>query len=286
MRLVFLVLCGVFHPIMASGFLVVIDPGHGGKDPGAIGVDHILEKDITLSLAKKLKQKLTQMKDVSAVLTRDKDVYLTLSERRRKAEQLGADLLVSIHADSFDHKEANGMSVYALSSKGATSFAAEYLASQENASISSSQQDDDIDDVLLDLQQASSIKRSIGIGEDLLQALGRIGSLHSDHVEQAAFVVLKSPKHPAVLIESGFISNKADAKHLNNKQFQEKLADSLAQGIKTYLNELAKHTLYTVAEGDSLYTIALKQHTTVPALRSLNQLKTNTIFPGMKLRLH
>ena len=113
------------------------------------------------------------MKDVSVVLTREKDVYLTLSERRRKAEQLGADLLVSIHADSFHHNEANGMSVYALSSKGATSFAAEYLASQENTSISSSHQDDDIDDVLLDLQQASSIKRSIGIGEDLLHAMGR-----------------------------------------------------------------------------------------------------------------
>ena len=213
MRLVFIVLYSLAHAVMANGFLVVIDPGHGGKDPGAIGVDHILEKDITLSLAQKLKQKLIQMKDVSVVLTREKDVYLTLSERRRKAEQLGADLLVSIHADSFHHNEANGMSVYALSSKGATSFAAEYLASQENTSISSSHQDDDIDDVLLDLQQASPVsKRSIGIGEDLLHAMGRVGSLHSDHVEQAAFVVLKSPKHPSVLIESGFISNKADAK--------------------------------------------------------------------------
>ena len=286
MRLVFIVLYSLAHAVMANGFLVVIDPGHGGKDPGAIGVDHILEKDITLSLAQKLKQKLIQMKDVSVVLTREKDVYLTLSERRRKAEQLGADLLVSIHADSFHHNEANGMSVYALSSKGATSFAAEYLASQENTSISSSHQDDDIDDVLLDLQQASSIKRSIGIGEDLLHAMGRVGSLHSDHVEQAAFVVLKSPKHPSVLIESGFISNKADAKHLNNKHFQEKLAESMAKGIKTYLDELAKHTLYTVVTGDSLYTIALNQHTTISALKSLNHLKNNTIFPGMKLRLH
>ena len=272
--------------VVASGFLVVIDPGHGGKDPGAIGIDNIKEKDITLALSMQLQKKLNRLHNVSARLTRDKDIYLTLSERRHLAEKMGADLLVSIHADSFRHNRANGMSVYALSSKGATSFAAEFLANQENASISSGHQQDDIDDVLLDLKQSSSIQRSLAIGEDLLQALKSIGSLHSGHVEQAAFVVLKSPHYPSVLVESGFISNPGDAKQLNSQEFQDVLTTSLASGINIYLSDLAEHSLYEVVPGDSLYVIAQKKHTSIQSLRKLNKLNDDIIYPGMKLRLH
>ncbi|MGC6404645.1 MAG: N-acetylmuramoyl-L-alanine amidase [Candidatus Comchoanobacterales bacterium] len=269
----------------AREFTVVIDPGHGGKDPGARGVSGIFEKNITLQIAKKLELALNKKPNIKAYLTRRDDSFLTLKERRDFAVKQHADLLLSVHADAFHESSSHGMSVYTLSQKGATSYAAEYLASQENKSLSSYESSDPLSDLLNDLKQASSIKTSLHLGEDLLSYLGEVGDLHSKHVEQAAFVVLKSHHFPSILIECGFISNPQEAKQLASHQYQNVLATSIAQGVAKYAKKMFKDKYYTVKSGDNLFNIAKHNHTSIKALLSLNGLKSSSIYPGMQLRL-
>jgi N-acetylmuramoyl-L-alanine amidase len=218
--------------------VVVIDPGHGGKDPGATGPKGTREKDVVLSIAKQLHDKLNQLPGVKAVLTRHTDNYLYLRQRLNIARRHKADLFVSIHADAFKHPRARGASVFALSQRGATSEAARWLAEKENYSelggIDLSDKDQLLRSVLLDLSQTSTINASLHLGGFILQKMSDFAHLHKDKVEQAQFMVLKSPDIPSILVETGFISNPQEEKNLTNSKYQQRLASAIADGVHRY----------------------------------------------------
>ncbi len=236
------------HPVItkASGrgsrdVVVVIDPGHGGHDPGAIGPQHRQEKQITLGIAKSLKSLIDKQPGMRAILTRNGDYYIGLRERLNIARQHNADIFISIHADAFIHAHSHGASVFALSPRGATSEAARWLAEKENYSelggVNLKHLDDKnglIRSVLLDLSQTATISASLEMGREVLQALGRITTLHNHHVEQARFVVLKSPDTPSILVETGFISNPTEAMNLSNARYQMRLSEAIVMGLKRY----------------------------------------------------
>ncbi len=219
--------------------IVVIDPGHGGKDPGALGRRHRREKDIVLSIAKKLQQSINQQRGFKAYLTRSTDRYLTLRQRLEIARRYHADMFIAIHADAYRRKAAQGASVYALSLKGASSEAARWLANRENASelmggVELGDKSHLLKSVLLDLSQTATLRASLNIGEQVLNALGKVTKLHHAKVEQAAFVVLKSPDIPSLLIETGFISNWREELKLSSSRYQKHLASAITAGIKQY----------------------------------------------------
>jgi len=218
---------------------IAIDPGHGGEDPGAIGATGSREKDITLSIAKKLKAKIDEEPGMRAVLTRDGDYFIPLHGRVLKARKLQADLFVSIHADAFTNPAARGSSVFALSEKGATSASARYLAKKENESdliggVSLNVKDPVLARTLLDLSQTATINDSLKLGKAVLGYIGEINKLHKNHVEQAGFAVLKSPDIPSILVETAFISNPEEERRLNDDAYQDKLVLSILAGIKKY----------------------------------------------------
>lgn len=221
--------------------VIVIDPGHGGHDPGAIGPQHRQEKHVTLAIAKSLKNLIDKQPGMRAVLTRNGDYYIGLRERLNIARQQNADIFISIHADAFIHAHSHGASVFALSPRGATSEAARWLAEKENYSelggVNLKHLDDKnglIRSVLLDLSQTATISASLEMGREVLQALGRITTLHNRHVEQARFVVLKSPDTPSILVETGFISNPTEAMNLSNARYQMRLSEAIVLGLKRY----------------------------------------------------
>ncbi len=228
-------------PKLLRDVVIVLDPGHGGKDPGAIGARKTKEKQIVLAIAKKLKQRIDKQPGMRAVLTRNGDYYLGLRERLEIARKQDADVFVAIHADAFIHPHSKGASVFALSQRGATSEAARWLAEKENYSelggvnlSELSDQNDLIRTVLIDLSQTATTTASVQMGSQLLKRLGHVTSLHSHAVEQARFVVLKSPDIPSVLVEMGFISNPREEKNLNSPQYQQRLAEAMFEGLKTY----------------------------------------------------
>lgn len=218
---------------------IAIDAGHGGEDPGARGASGSREKDITLAIAKKLKEKVDAEPNMRAVLTRDGDYFVSLRGRVVKARKLRADLFISIHADSFTKSSARGSSVFALSERGATSATARYLAQKENQSdliggVSLKDKDPILAKTLLDLSQSATINDSLKLGKAVLDYVEEINVLHKHHVEQAGFAVLKSPDIPSILVETAFISNPEEERKLNNVQHQMQLADSILAGIKRY----------------------------------------------------
>jgi len=220
---------------------IAIDPGHGGEDPGALGAKGSREKDITLSIAKKLKAQIDAEPNMQGVLTREGDYFVSLGGRVIKARKLKADLFISIHADSFTKSSARGSSVFALSERGATSATARYLAQKENESdliggVSLKDKDPVLAKTLLDLSQAATINDSLKLGKAVLGHVGEVNQLHKPHVEQAGFAVLKSPDIPSILVETAFISNPEEEKKLNSSDHQTKLAKSILSGIKKYLN--------------------------------------------------
>ncbi|MBA3661577.1 MAG: N-acetylmuramoyl-L-alanine amidase [Gammaproteobacteria bacterium] len=225
-------------------FTVVIDPGHGGKDAGARGRNGAFEKDIVLSIAKRLAKEINLQTNMRAVLTRTGDYYVPLRSRLNLARKGDADLFVAIHADAyFDHK-ATGASVYALSQRGATTEAGRWLAQQEKYpeldGVSFAALKDRsplLRSVLIDLAQTATIRDSLRLGTTLLNALDRIGKLHYPHVEQAPFVVLKSPDIPSVLIETAFLTNPREEEKLRNERYQQQLADAMMQGIHRYFEK-------------------------------------------------
>ena len=226
----------------AGKIVVVIDPGHGGKDPGASGPHGTHEKDVVLSIAKDLQQDINRNPRFIAKLTRKSDYYLTLRQRLDVARKDKGDFFVAIHADAYMNNDAEGASVFALSQSGATSEAAHWLASQENYSELGGVRDFSgksylVRKVLLDLSQTVTISQSLQIGYVLLHALGRITTLHHDIVEQARFVVLKSPDIPSLLVETGFITNPYEEARLKNPIYQEKLAQALSVGITGYFEQ-------------------------------------------------
>jgi len=220
-------------------FTVVLDPGHGGEDPGAVGAAGSYEKNVTLSIARRLKRKIDAEPNLRAVLTRDGDYFVPLGQRVTRARRVRADLFVSIHADAFVKPEANGSSVYVLSERGATSTAARWLAQKENdadlvGGVNLARQDGHIARTLLDLSQTATINDSLKLGRAMLGEIGGINRLHKSDVEQAGFAVLKAPDIPSVLVETAFISNPQEERRLNDEAYQEKMANALMRGIKRY----------------------------------------------------
>ena len=220
--------------------VVAVDAGHGGEDPGAIGPTGLREKDVTLAVARLLKQRLDAQPGVRAVLTRDGDYFVPLHERVRKARRVQADLLVSVHADAFMRREARGASVYALSTGAATSVAARWMAERENAADAvgglnlATARDPHLLAAMLDMSTSAQIRDSLGIGETVLEQLARVGRLHKRTVEQAGFAVLKAPDIPSILVETAFISNPQEEALLRDPEHQARLADALAGAIRRH----------------------------------------------------
>lgn len=220
---------------------IVIDPGHGGKDSGAIGANGLQEKTVVLAISQRLVALLNQQPGIQAKLTRKSDYFISLRERLRLARTYKADFFMAIHADAFSNDTANGASVFALSQHGATSEAARWLAERENisefAGLPFKTTDYQLKSVLLDMSQTATTQESLALGRDLLQRLRSITALHANRVEQAGFVVLKSPDIPSVLVETGFISNAREAAQLGDPEYQTLMAKTLMQGIVSYCQQ-------------------------------------------------
>jgi N-acetylmuramoyl-L-alanine amidase len=283
--------------------IVAIDAGHGGEDPGAIGKHKTEEKDVVLSIAKRLYHLLDKEQGIQPVLIREGDYYISLRGRIRKARAQKADLFVSIHADAAKNRRANGASVFVLSQKGASSEAARWLATTQNNSdliggVSLDDKDDLLASVLLDLSQNATIAASTGVGESILRQIGMVSNLHKGMVERAGFVVLKSPDIPSILVETGFISNVKEERNLRRKAHQENIADAMLAGVTSYFRQNPPAgTLYAmlarqqadvshiIQDGETISAIAQKYNVNSTLLRQFNGLDTNRIFPGQVLRI-
>ena len=226
-------------PEIARLVTIVLDPGHGGEDPGAIGRGGSYEKNVTLSVARRLKEKIDATPNMRSVLTRDGDYFIPLQQRVGKARRVQADLFVSVHADAFIKTTARGSSVFVLSETGASSSAARWLANKENSAdlvggVNLGAKDPYLARTLLDLSQTATINDSLKLGKDVLGELGRINTLHKGQVEQAGFAVLKAPDIPSILIETAFISNPEEEARLNDEVYQDRMADAILKGIRRY----------------------------------------------------
>jgi N-acetylmuramoyl-L-alanine amidase len=223
--------------------IVVIDPGHGGEDSGAVGPKRSMEKDIVLKVGEKLVHLLNQNKEIQAFLTRKGDYFIPLEERIKIAREYGADLFISLHTDGSFNPQVRGSSVYCLSLSGATDQAAKILADKENTSNilggaflrpAAFAKDPNLNQILLDLMQNNSMKESFRFSETLLEDIKAINPLKYPSYRQANFIVLKAPDIPSVLVEMAFITNKEDERLLNHKAFQEKMVNTLNTSIKKY----------------------------------------------------
>ena len=230
---------------------IAVDAGHGGEDPGARGRSGTQEKDVTLAIARKLKERIDREPNMRAVLIRDGDYYVPLHMRVQKARRVNADLFVSIHADAFIKPHARGSSVFVLSERGATSAAARWIATRENEAdliggVNIDVKDPHLKQTLLDLSQTASINDSLKLGKAVLAELGEFNTLHKSAVEQAGFAVLKAPDIPSILVETAFISNPEEEGKLRSDPYQSKMAEALVQGMKRYFSKnppLARDTL-------------------------------------------
>ncbi len=227
--------------------VVALDPGHGGEDPGAIGPNGTREKDVVLQIANRLRERInatvlkTKRGDLPlrAFMTRDADFFLPLHVRVQKAQQVQADLFISLHADAFFTPKASGASVFALSQGAASSAAARWMANKENGAdaiggLNIKVQDQHVQRAMLDMSTTAQINDSLKLGNELLGQIRRVGKLHKPQVEQAGFAVLKAPNIPSLLVETAFISNPEEESLLLSEQYQNKLADALMKGIENY----------------------------------------------------
>jgi len=227
------------EPQVTRMVTIVLDPGHGGEDPGAIGRGGSYEKNVTLEVARRLKAKIDAEPNMRSMLTRDGDYFIPLHQRVQKARRVQADLFVSVHADAFIKPTARGSSVFVLSENGASSSAARWLAQRENAAdliggVNLDVKDPHLARTLLDLSQTATLNDSLKLGKSVLGELGGVNTLHKPHVEQAGFAVLKAPDIPSILIETAFISNPDEERRLNDDAYQEKMAEAILRGIKGY----------------------------------------------------
>lgn len=230
------------NPKVNRLFTIVLDAGHGGEDPGAVGRGGSYEKNVTLNIAKRLKRKIDAVPNMRAVLTRDGDYFVPLAQRVTRARRVQADLFVSIHADAFVRPEARGSSVFVLSESGASSTAARWLAQKENnadliGGVNLARQEGHLARTLLDLSQSATINDSLKLGKAVLAELGDINTLHKPHVEQAGFAVLKAPDIPSILVETAFISNPEEERRLNDNAYQDKMAEAILRGIRSYFDD-------------------------------------------------
>ena len=285
--------------------IIAIDAGHGGDDPGATGYAGIYEKDVVLSIATLLNNLFQTMPGYRAVMIRNGDYYIELRRRILIARENHADVFLSIHADTFRSSSVNGVSVFALSDKGATSETARILAEKENETdliggVSLKDKDEMLLHVVLDFASAASLSASLEIGEKILGQISRFNNLHKRRVEQASFVVLKSPEIPSLLIETGFISNPNEGKKLATRQHQQRIANGIYEGVRQYMEdsppqgtflawkkeaENDKLITYVIEPGDSLIAIANKYHISFENLKKFNGLRSNTILIGQVLKI-
>ncbi len=288
--------------------VVAIDAGHGGEDPGASGSRGQHEKDIVLQIARELQRQINTEKGYRAELTRTGDYFIPLRKRTEIARKKGADLFISIHADAAPSKAAFGASVFALSDRGATSETARWLADSENRSdliggagnVSLDDKDRMLAGVLLDLSMTATLSSSLNVGQKVLGNMGRITPLHKQRVEQAGFMVLKSPDIPSILVETGFISNANEANKLATRSHQQALARSIHSGVRQFFQQNPPPGTYiawlrdsgkiaqgprehSVRPGETLAMIAVRYQVSVASLRSANNLKSEELKVGQHL---
>lgn len=278
-------------------FVVAIDAGHGGKDTGAIGHNRVYEKEATLNMARALKEIIDRQPGMHAVLTRDKDVFIPLSQRVKIAKEKNADLFISIHADAFHDNSVRGGSVYILSERGASSTMAKLLARSENASldeISLGGFDDDVAFALSDLSREATIKESRKLAKTVLGEMQKRVKMHKHSVQSAGFAVLKSIDMPSLLIETAFISNPHEARNLMSRKFQTKMASAIVDGLAKYVEQNTKkprwgetlYVQYKVQSGDTLSQIAANYEVSTQVLKKLNGIKNaNSLYVGKKLKI-
>ncbi len=284
-------------PKRSSIIVVAIDAGHGGEDAGAVGRRGTQEKRITLSVATELQRLVDRDPAMRAVMIRKSDYYVSLRHRIALARRHQADVFISIHADAFPKRSVQGSSVYALSQRGASSEAARWLADKENTAdliggVSLRDKDDLLAKVLWDLSMTKTVSDSLILAQDVLDELGKIGRLHRKRVEQAGFVVLKSPDIPSVLVETAFISNPSEERLLRSRKHRRRVANAIYQGVKRYFRRFPSRVArgagdneYVVKDGDSLSAIAAKYGTSVNRLKRVNNLNGDVIRQGQKLRI-
>jgi len=294
--------------------IVVVDPGHGGEDPGAVR-GKLYEKNIVLAISRRLVENLNRQPGITAYLTRTGDYFIPLAKRVEIARQYGADLFISIHADASFNKKASGSSVYCLSFQGATSNAARMAAKKENASdfiggVPLGQLGDDLNNIIFDLMQTRSLNAGLQLAGLVLAEIGRVNSLHTRHPQQANFAVLRAPHIPSVLVETDFISNSQRAGRLLDAGFQESFARHITLAVAAFFREdatpvqlpaqrfdpqqlpssqspaAARPSLHVVQAGDTLSGLAARYDTTVAELRRLNNMSlTSALQKGRKLKL-
>ena len=290
--------------------VIAIDAGHGGEDPGAIGPGKVYEKHVVLQISKELQRQINAEKGFRAELVRTGDYFIPLRKRTEIARKKGADLFVSIHADAAPRSAAYGASVFALSDRGATSETARWLADSENRSdliggagnVSLGDKDQMLAGVLLDLSMTASLSSSLNVGQKVLSNMGRITPLHKRRVEQAGFMVLKSPDIPSILVETGFISNPSEAKKLQTASHQQALARSIHSGVRQFFHENPPPGTYVawlrdsgkiaagprehvVRSGESLALLAQRYQVSLASLRSANNLSNDVIKIGQTLNI-
>jgi N-acetylmuramoyl-L-alanine amidase len=285
--------------------VIAIDPGHGGHDPGAVGLGKTREKDVALSIGKELARRINAESGMKAVLVRSGDYYVDHRKRTEIARRNKADLFVSIHADAVDDRRAKGASVYALSNKGASDEEAYLLAERENAAVrvggvSISDKDPVLAEVLLDLSQNASLSASLDVGNKVAGELGRIGKMHRKTIQQAGFLVLKSPDMPSILVETAYISNPAEEKKLRNKKHQARVADAILAGVRNYFytnpppdtriamdirKSPTRQVKHVIARGDTISEIAERYNVSASEIRRANRLANDKIRIGQTLSI-
>ena len=283
--------------------VIAIDAGHGGHDPGAIGPKRTREKDVALQISRQLAKRINAEPGMKAVLVRDRDVYIDHRERMAIARRHKADLFISVHADAVDDRRANGASVYALSLKGASDEEARQLARRENASVggvSLDDKDDVLAYVLYDLSKNASLSASLEVGNKLAREMGRVTKMHRKTVQQAGFLVLKSPDMPSILVETAFISNPSEERKLRDTKYQAKLSNSILSGIREYFytnappdtriamdlkRQPARQVRHVVARGDTVSEIAERYNVSSADIRRANKLSSDRIRVGQTLSI-
>lgn len=278
--------------------IIAIDAGHGGRDPGASGHLGTREKDITLQIARKLHRIIKKYPGMKPVLIRNGDYYMALRDRVKKARDNKADLLISLHADSYRDTRARGSSVYALSVDGASSETARWLAEKENASdliggVKLDNKDDMVAEVLLDLSLTGTIQSSLDVGDEVLGELKRIGRVHKRRVQQAGFAVLKSPDVPSILLETAFISNPKEERKLRSPAHQRKTAKAILRGVSDYFSRKAppgtwlslNNKEHKIVGGESIASISKQYNITSTDLKMVNRLTGDHLRIGQKLKI-
>lgn len=283
--------------------VIAISPGHGGHDPGAVGKARTREKDVVLAIGRELARRINAEDGMRAVMVRDKDVYVDHRARMSIARRHDADLFIAIHADAVDDRRPQGMTVYALSLKGASDEHALQLAERENAAVggvSLDDKDDVLASVLLDLSQNASLSASLDVGSDVIKELARVGKVHRRTVQQAGFLVLKSPDLPSILVETGFISNPNEEQRLRDRRYQGKLAGAMLSGIRRYFyenpppdtriamdvrREPLRQLRHTITRGDTLSEIAERYNVSASEIRRANRMSSDSIRVGQVLSI-